>query len=187
MSGTGKYTQYAPTATDAHTLLNKLFHSNDPVEKSPVQDLVGKETDARNATVALANAKVVAGVGGIKPSDGVQQGDPKLWPQGVNLDYSGKLASIQAPDTAEGQDVVWTNPGDPANSYVPDITSPGPGKTSGLDKDVDPKIAAKDIKPNYVPGAPGTGTESPTTATPKLAAEQVLGTAAPLGDSGGNP
>ncbi len=187
MSGTGKYTKYAPSATSAHTLLNKLFHSSDPVQKSPVQDLVGKEVDARNATVALATAIVVNGVGGMQPSDGVQHGDPGMFPQGVSLDYSGKLASIQPPNTAEGKDVVWKNPGDPANSYIPDITSPGPGKTSGLDKNVDPQIAAKDIKPTYVPGAPGTGTESPTTATPKFVATETLGTSAKLGDSGGNP
>lgn len=186
MSGTGKYTKYAPTATDAHTLLNKLFHSSDPTKKSPVQDLVGKEDDARAATIALATAKVVAGVGGVSPSDGVQQGDASIWPQGVSLDFSGKLASIQPPDTAEGKDVVWKNPGDPANSYVPDITSPGPGKTAGLDKDKDPGIAAKDIKPNYVPAAPGTGTRSPSKTDPLVVAAETLGTSAKLGDSGAN-
>ncbi len=186
MSGTGKYTKYAPTATPAHQLLDKLFTSKDPIKQSPVQGLVGKETTARAAVVALATAPVVNGVGGLQPSDGVQQGDAAVFPQGVNLDFSGKLASIQPPDTAEGADVVWKNPGDPANSYVPDITSPGPGKTDGLDKDVDPKIEAKDIKPNYVPGAPGTGTRSPTDTDAKLVATEKLGTSAPLGDSGAN-
>lgn len=186
MSGTGKYTQYAPTATTAHTLLDKLFTSKDAKQFSPVQGLVGKETDARNATLALATAKVVLGVGGIQPSDGVQQGDASMFPQGVNLDYSGKLASIQPPDTAEGKDVVWKNPGDPANSYMPDITSPGPGKTDGKDKDTNPTIAVKDIKPAYVPGAPDTGTRSPSVTDGKVFSGELLGTTGKLGDSGAN-
>lgn len=187
MPGNGKYTKYAPDATTAHTLLNKLFRTTNTQVAPPTQDLVGKELQARAAVIALATAKVVQGVGGLQPSDGVQQGDPMLFPQGVNIDFSGKLASIQPPDTSEGKDVVWKNPGDPANSYMPDITSPGPGKTSGLDKTVDPQIAVKDIKPNYVAGAPGTGTESPTTSIPKIGTNDTIGNVEKLGDSGGNP
>src|SRR5690349_5635370 len=124
MAGTGKYTVYAPPANDKNNLLNKLFRSSNPSEQPPTQDMVGKESGARAAILAIATAPVVNGVGGIQPSNGVQAGDPGMFPQGVSLDFSGKLASIQPPDTAEGKDVTWQRPGDPANSYVPDISSP---------------------------------------------------------------
>ena len=177
MSGTGKYTQYAPPASDKNTLLNKLFHSADSTQKPIVQDLVGKETDARAAVVDIAKAQ-------LQPAH--QAGDLGYFPAGVDLDFTGKSASVQPPDTAEGKDVKWTNPGDPANSYVPDITSPGPGKTNGIDKSQDPKIAVKDLKPNYVPASPGTGTKSPTATNAKVVAANLLGVPGKLGDSGGN-
>jgi hypothetical protein len=177
MSGTGKYTQYAAPASDKNTLLNKLFHSADAVQKPLVQDLVGKEEDARKSIVELAKTNLT-------PAH--QSGDLGYFPSGVDLDFTGKSTSVQPPDTAEGKDVKWSNPGDPANSYVPDITSPGPGKTDGLDKAADPKIAAKDLKPNYVPAAPGTGTKSPTATNAKIVAANILGVAGKLGDSGGN-
>lgn len=177
MSGQGKYTQYAPPASDKNTLLNKLFHSGDATAKPVVQDLVGKETDARAAIIEIAK-NVLA------PNH--QTGDSGYFPAGVDLDYSGKSASVQPPDTAEGKDVKWSKAGDPANSYIPDITSPGPGKTDGLSKDADPKIKATDIKPTYVPGGPGTGTKSPTAANAKIFAANLLGVPGKLGDSGAN-
>lgn len=177
MSGTGKYTVYAPPASDKNTLLNKLFNSKDAVVKSPTQDLVGKENDARAAIIAIAQANLT-------PAH--QQGDLGMFPNGIDLDFSGQSASIQPPNTVEGKDVTWTRAGDPANSYIPDISSPGPGKTEGLDKSEDPKIAAKDIKPNYVPGAPNTGTKSPTATNAKVVAANVLGVNGKLGDSGAN-
>lgn len=186
MAGTGKYTKYAAPANAKNTLLNKLFRSNDPKVRPPTQDLVGKETDARAAVIALATAPVVDGVGGVQPSDGVQQGDLSVFPAGVSMDFSGKLASIQPPDTAEGKDVVWKKAGDPANSYMPDISSPGPGKTLGTDKDVNPDIAVVDIKPTYVPGGPNTSTRNPVDTDPKVVAGTVLGKNGKLGDSGAN-
>lgn len=177
MSGQGKYTVYAPPASAKNTLMNKLFHSADAVHQSPVQDLVGQENDARNAVIAIANANML-------PAH--QQGDMGYFPAGVDLDYSGASASIQAADTAEGHDVKWTNAGDPANSYVPDISSPGPGKTDGTDKATDPAIKVVDLKPSYVAGAPGTGTKSPTTTAAKIVAANILGVPSKLGDSGAN-
>lgn len=177
MSGNGKYTVYAPPASDKNNLLNKLFHSSDAVEKPVVQDLVGKEEDVRKAIIEIAKANLT-------PVH--QAGDLGYFPSGVDLDFSGKSASVQPPDTAEGKDVKWTRPGDAATSYFPDISSPGPGKTDGLDKDADPKLTVKDIKPNYVPGAPGTGTKSPIATNAKIFAANLLGVAGKLGDSGGN-
>jgi hypothetical protein len=177
MSGQGKYTNFAPPASSKNTLLNKLFHSADAVQKPPTQDLVGQENDARTAVLAIAIAK-------LQPSH--QDGDLGYFPSGVDLDYSGASASIQAADTAEGQDVKWTNAGDPANSYVPDISSPGPGKTDGTDKATDPNVKVVDLKPNYVAGGPGTGTKSPTSTAAKIIAANLLGVPGKLGDSGAN-
>src|SRR5262249_33666055 len=121
MSGTGKYTQYAPPASDKNTLLNKLFHSSDATEKPVVQDLVGKEDDARKAIVDIAKAQLT-------PAH--QAGDLGYFPSGVDLNFAG------APKT---EDVKWALAGDPANPYAPDISSPGPGKTLGTDKAADPQ------------------------------------------------
>jgi hypothetical protein len=168
MSGTGKYTVYAPPASDKNTLLNKLFHSADSVQKPIVQDLVGKETDARDAIVALGKTHLA-------PAH--QAGDLGYFPSGVDLNFAG------APKT---EDVKWALAGDPANPYAPDITSPGPGKTDGTDKASDPQIKTTDLKPNYVPQAPGTGTKSPAATNAKIVAANLLGVAGKLGDSGGN-
>lgn len=168
MSATGKYTTYAPPANDKNTFLNKVFHSEDAKQKPIVQDLVGKETEAREAVVAIAKVELT-------PAQ--QQGDLNYFPQGVALNFAG------APNTA---DVKWTQAGDPSNPYAPDITSPGPGKTEGLQKDEDPKISVTDLKPNYVPGAPSTGTKTPLGISAKIIAANLLGVPTKLGDSGGN-
>lgn len=168
MSGTGKYTQYAPPASDKNTLLNKLFHSGDTTEAPIVQDLVGKENDARAAVVAIAKTALT-------PAH--QAGDLGHFPEGVDLSFSG------APKT---EDVKWSLAGDPANPYAPDISSPGPGKTEGSDKSSNPEIKVVDLKPTYVPGAPGTGTKSPAATNAKIIAANLLGVNGKLGDSGGN-
>lgn len=175
MSGQGKYTTYAPPMSEKNTLLNKLFKSKDLVQRPPTQDLVGKETDAIAATIAIAKEVLT-------PTN--QSGDLGHFPNGVKLDFSGTPLNEHAPDTAEGKDVKWTKAGDPANSFVPDVSSPGPGKTEGSDKDVDPEVAVKDLKPNYVQGAPGTGTKSPTSTSAKIIAANILGVKTPMGESG---
>lgn len=166
--GSGKYTQYAAPASAKNDLLNKLFKSNDPVNFPPAQDLVGKENDARLATLAIGQAYLT-------PAH--TAGDLGFWPTGVDLSFAS------APNTA---DVKWVNPGDPANPYVPDISSPGPGKTLGIEKSVDPDIKISDLKPNYVPAAPDTGTKAPSDTSAKQYAANVLGVPSKLGDSGAN-
>lgn len=174
MSGQGKYTVYAPPASAKNDLLNKLFKSDNAVQASPVQDLVGKELEARAAIIALAKVA-------LQPAH--QAGDPGHFPNGVDLDYTGASAAVQPPDIAEGVDVKWVNPGDPATSYFPDTSSPGPGKTDGKDKDTDPEIKVVDIKPNHVVGQ---NTKSPSTTISKIVAANELGVVAKNGDSGAN-
>lgn len=168
MSGTGKYTQYAPVASDRNALLNKLFHSEDDVRVPLAQDLVGKEEETRQAILEIAREF-------LQPAH--QVGDMGHFPEGVDLNFAN------APTIS---DVEWKQAGDPANSFAPDISSPGPGKTEGTDKDENPEIEIADLKPNYIPGAPRTGTKSPSASNAKIVAANLLGYVGKLGDSGGN-
>lgn len=168
MSGQGKYTKYAPEASTRNTLLNKLFKGNSSLS-SPLVDLEGKELDARQQTVERGKALLV-------PT--VQQGDPGHFPSGVNLKFAGDQNGVTAPDLSK---VKWVQPGDPANAFTPDITSPGPGNTDPRSKDVDPKITVSDIKgAGYVPGAPGTGTKSPSATSAAVVENNELGEAGKL-------
>lgn len=163
MSGQGKYTTYAPAATPRKVVLNRLFKGNSAVA-NPFADLVGKEDEARLQTIA--RAKLL-----LKPE--VQQGDLGHFPSGVNMHYAGDQNGVEAPDVTK---VEWTRAGDAANGYMPDPTSPGPGFTDPSAKDTDPNIEVADIKgAGYVPGAPGTGTKSPSVTTPAIVENSTLG------------
>lgn len=161
--GSGRYTAYVPVASPKNELLSKLFNA-----KSPQGDIYGKayQTDLNAAAKAIVEL-ATDNDKGLLPAGGTQTGDINMFPSGVKVDFSA------APNTA---DVKWdsakfspngvvTNSGGPANAYVPDLSSPGAGKTQGVDKDTNPNISAADIKPNYVPGSPGTGTTSPSTTS----------------------
>lgn len=160
MSGQGKYTIYAPESNAKNILLAKLFPA------APTSAFVGKEVDYR---------QVVVGQGNVSLKNGLQPGDSYFGP-GVNMDYTG------SPDISAKSDGSWSKPGDPANSYVPDLSSPGPGKTEGTDKNSDPEIKSTDVKPNYVIGGPNTGTKNPAEYAKKIAA-QVLGVSGKMGSS----
>jgi hypothetical protein len=163
VSGQGKYTTYAPQATNRNSLLNKLFKGNSTIS-NPLQDLTGKEEDARAQTIARAKALL---------TPEVQQGDPGHFPNGVKMTYVGDDNGVQAPDLTK---VKWEGAGDPANGYTPDISSPGPGFTDPLSKNVDPKITVTDVKgTGYVAGAPGTGTKSPTQTSATIKENATLG------------
>ena len=131
----GKYTQFAPVKSDKNDLMNKLFKNENQYNVPPGDEVVIRKTVYETAKAYMY------------PLDKPQMGDINIFPKGVNLNFSG------VPDEPEKQapnqlNVKWTNPGDPANGYFPDITSPGPGKTTGIDKSTDPKISPIDIKPN---------------------------------------
>jgi len=152
MAGQGKYTIYAPESNAKNNLLAKLFPN------SPTAAYVGKENEYKDVVIASGNNS-------LKPS--FQKGDSFFGP-GVNLDYS------DAPNIIAGSEDVWKNPGDPATAYIPDLSSPGPGKTDATDKSINPEIKSSDIKPSYVPGGPNTGTRSPAEYAQKIAS-QILG------------
>lgn len=175
----GRYTSYVGggAATVAHKLLSKLF----PDGPLATQVANGDEKGAQALAQAIATAKVANGVGGIQPADGIQAGDLGMFPAGVDLSFGYTIGSPpnSSPDVTT---VKWTNPGDPANPYTPDITSPGPGLTAGTDKNVDPKIAAADINP-----APSLDdVRDPSNDGPAVSANNTIGAPQKLGDSGGN-
>jgi hypothetical protein len=143
--GSGRYTTYVPVKSPRTQRLFKLFKFGAP-------DIYeGAETNALAANVTATNAKELF--------DGVVPGDPDMFGQGVSLKHAN------APDTTE---VAWSKAGDPANPYVPDLTSPGPGKTEGTEKDEDPKISSVDIKPNFDPSNPTVNTTSPSATSGRV-------------------
>lgn len=180
MPGQGKYTVYAPVASDRNNLLDKLFKGNDAIS-NPFQDLVGKELDARMQTIARAKLYL---------TPAFQQGDAGHFPNGVNMNYVGDPNGVSVPNISENGDVVWGKPGDPALPFAPDLRSPGPGQTdapSAENLQTNPNITISEIKgPGYVVGAPGTGTKSPNATSTALAANLELGEPVSLGDSGAN-
>lgn len=180
MSGQGKYTVFAPIASEKNTLLSKLFKGNSTIT-NPLQDFVGKETEARMQAIALAKIYLM-------PT--TQQGDAGHFPNGVNMNYTGDPNGISVPNLSEGGDVVWAKPGDAALPFAPDLRSPGPGQTDARSADnlqEKPDLTISDIKgPGYIPGAPGTGTKSPKNTSTAVADNFELGVTPVLGDSGAN-
>lgn len=143
--GSGRYTTYVPVKSARTDRLFKLFKFGAP------DIYAGAESNAAAAVVTAETAK--------KLFDGVVPGDPDMFGAGVSLSHG------TAPNTTE---VKWNVAGDPANPYAPDITSPGPGKTEGTDKDADPGIKSTDLKPNFDPGNPTINTTSPSATSSRL-------------------
>ena len=163
MAGFGKYTTYVPSrdtksgtkGTSDTSLLEKMY-KGDSTTSPPFYGLT--DAQAINSANSRGNQYLRAAL----DSKHIQQGDPGFFPKGVDMTYktdSATGATISAPDQTK---FVYKNPGDPANGYLPDITSPGPGKMEGTDKVTDSAVAktlGAHIKPNLVPGTtPGTAT-----------------------------
>lgn len=145
--GSGRYTTYLPVKSAKTDRLSKLFKGG----LSGLYD--GKEGNSEAAKAAVDVAKkVLSG-----------QGDKDMFGNGVDLGFGVNNGTV--PNTA---DVKWTKAGDPANGYTPDISSPGPGKTEGVEKDADPKILPEDIKPNFDSKNPSVNTTSPAATSPRL-------------------
>jgi hypothetical protein len=186
--GRGRYTRYVAPKSARRTFLEKLY-KGDGTDFTAVIDSVEHgapyvgmdQNDAIDMATKNGNQILRGGVNG-----GIIDGDHGMFPEGFDLKFTGAGAEIQAPDTLSTKDNAWAKAGDAANSYVPDITSPGPGKTDGIEKDINPEIKSSDIKPNYIPGGPGTGTKSPSVTSGKLYDAQTLGGALDKGKSGGD-
>ena len=146
--GKGRYTTYVGESTK-HKLLWKLFNTRAENGKFYGDD---KEPTQKEAAKAVLE-RALGGDGLNPPLNKHQLGDPSMFPNGVDLSFG------DAPDLL---DVKWMKAGDPANPFVPDISSPGPNKTEGTDKANDPLILATDIKANYSVPTLGQGTVSPS-------------------------
>jgi len=164
--GKGRYTTYVPAATTTsagsrYSLLWKLFNQKANALRSGIASFYGESSNPQTENGKAAESVVKRArdnQNGLLPESGMQTGDLGMFPSGVDLTYG------KAPNLA---DVSWRNPGDPANPYVPDVTSPGPGapgtvRVDGIDKNSNPDISPSEIKPNYTPGAEGSGTRSPS-------------------------
>jgi hypothetical protein len=171
----GKYTTYVGgVATDAHKLLVRCF----PGSPFATPLTSGDEKAAQKLVIDVARAKVVNGVGGIQPVDGIQAGDLGMFPVGVNLSFT------ESPDVST---VKWVNAGDPANPYFPDITSPGAGKTEGKDKTTDPTDTVPAIEAVSTTSDPARqNLRNPVDDGPAVYGNNALGSPQKLGDSGGN-
>jgi hypothetical protein len=180
MSGQGKYTTFVPPNGARSQFLSRIF-PGDGSQWKPEVGGGGAPPFAKGGGVFMTQEEAAAAISQqgndlllAKNTGGVQQGDKDLFPNGVDLAFSG------APNTAAGMGGSWKNPGDPANSYTPDITGLKPGQTSGTDKNVDPKISATDIVPNYIRTA---NTANPSETSPKVYTGLTFGSAMKLGSS----
>jgi len=144
--GSGRYTTYIPVKSSRNDRLSKLFKNSGDIYSDAESN-----AKAAEAAVATRNTAVTG------------KGDVDLFGNGVDLTYG--VATETVPNTTE---VAWTKAGDPANPYVPDLSSPGPGRTDGTEKDVDPGLMTTDIKPNFDPNNPSVNTTSPSATAPRL-------------------
>jgi hypothetical protein len=144
--GSGRYTTYIPVKSDRNDRLKKLFRNSNDI-------YAGAENNSTAAEAAVDTAKSVL----------TGKGDQDLFGNGVDLGYG--VNNGTTPDTTT---VKWEKAGDPANPYVPDLSSPGPGKTEGTEKDENPKIAIEDVKPNFDAKNPSVNTASPTATAARL-------------------
>lgn len=167
MPGKGKYTAYVGKKNARRTRMEKLYND------TPFKDV---EDDKAPALFSQMGNQYLA------PSK--QTGNP-LFPNGVSLDYQHE----NAPDFEQ---VKWSKRGDPATPFFPDPSAPGAGPDGQVNlspRDSDPELAVEDVKPNYVPGVPGTaaeggtGTVNPVDTTKKIAENVVLGKDFVLGSS----
>ena len=179
MGQLGRYTTYVGGgANSAHSLLATLY------PKSPFASMLsnGDEKKAQAAVLAVATSDPGADPngGGLQPSRGIQAGDLGMFPTGVDLTYGA------APDVSK---VKWKNPGDPANGYIPDVTSPtaGPGHIQGTDKTGDPTGTIPQIQAEATNTDPSDqGLRDPSNDGPAIYKNNALGAAQTPGNSGGN-
>jgi hypothetical protein len=145
MPGKGKYTTYHET--DPVKIPRKNYRDS-LFKGGPFSGL--KAEEVKEEVVNRGNKILRAEAGGGKTS-----GDSSMFPNGVDLTYSG--GGMQY-GPANGS-VPTDRAGDPMNAFVPDVSSPGPGKTGGLDKDpaLNPKKTPEEYKEtfdgSYVPSA----------------------------------
>lgn len=186
MPGKGKYTTFNTPASARKSFLERLFKGDGTV--SPPfygmdQTAALAEANKRGNDILRAGnfaGSTTAGndVAHVAKDGVIDTGDSAFGK--VDLAYAGRSdaaaspGQVSPPNTLEGKDVVWS-PGGPANSYVPDISSPGPGKTEGTDKTTNPDVKTTDIKSNFDPAKASVNTASPTSTSGKVHQANSIG------------
>ena len=167
MPGKGKYTTYNSNSSKRKDFLASLFKGSPYADKGPEQ--------VRQEVVALGNQVLRAGATAVGeltvgPSVGTVSGDGQMFPKGVDLTYTGKNLPYGPADGSVKVNVA----GAPMNAYVPDVSSPGPGKTDGLDKnpELNPKLSPEEYKPGFVESA---NTRLPIETSSKVHDANILG------------
>ena len=198
MPGKGKYTQYVPSdpaGKARQKFLESLFGGNNT---GAYAVNVGDATQQEPPWFGLDQAGAVAVAAGIgnsvlrsASSNGIAQGDMSMFPNGVDLTFNGATADISVPDThwakagSAGAGVETDRPGDPMNPYMPNVASPGPGKTAGTDKSpnpLDPALYVSQLDPNKTFDDKGVtqNTTSPSTTSGNVYAANALGAASTI-------
>jgi len=182
MGTLGRYTTYVGATGDANTLKQRALlaqlYPNSPMALAGAL-ANADETKAQAAVLAVATSDPGPDPngGGIQPKGGIQAGDVGMGLGSVDLTFGG------APDITK---VAWKNPGDPANGYVPDITSPtaGPGHTQGTDKTGNPTGTLPEIQQLATDEDPsGQGTVDPSGVGNAIYKYNKLGSAQKTGQS----
>lgn len=165
--GSGRYTNYTPANTG--------IDSNSVDKYLKRQSLFNAKAANKRGEVAI-QAKIVADAASAFEAG---KGDLQMFPLGVNMSYG------DAPLLGDAQ---VNRPGDPANPYVPDLSSPGAldGKinVSPLEKDGQGSISATGedgVKPNYIlpttavdQSSDSLGTQSPSLTSPLIGTSPLL-------------
>ena len=169
--GSGRYTRYVPVDSPRNRLLRELFNK----KAGDSANLYGGHDQTDNIKAAeAAVARAVDNTTGLSPANGLQSGDPDMFPQGVKLNYSGETLGTGAPP--DPSEIKWKKGGDPIGAYMPDISSPGPGITDGTLKG-DPKLTQEEAYAD-VKGKPfvsDSGTTSPNVSSQKISQAADLG------------
>jgi hypothetical protein len=146
--GSGRYTTFVPIKSARNSVLKSVYN-----------DRYGSKADIYEGSKSFDNFSTaqVAAENSLK----IKNKDEILeyWSEGISLFYKG------APDVSS---VKFVNPGDPANPYVPDLSSPGVNQ--GVPSIYsDPGISINDVKPNFDPKNLPLGEENPAVTSKKLA------------------
>ena len=174
--GSGRYTNYTPldvASAAAYAKRYERFNAKAAADKGAFYGL----TESSALTYVQKAAEILAA--------GV--GDKQMFPSGVDLKFKN------APDLA---DTSLKNAGDPANPFMPDVSSPGAVEgainVDAKSKTGNGKIDVADVKPNYVVAegvlsqdAQNLGTQSPSNTASKLG-ESLLPSNLVMGKSKGS-
>lgn len=170
MAGRGRYSNYTPLnvqSAAAYARRYALFNAKAADDKGA---FFGSDGGNVANYIEMSGKLFETGVG-----------DLQMFPQGVDFKFG------QAPNL---QDTSLSKAGDPANPFMPDVSSPGAVDGS---VNVDPKaktgngsIEVADVKPNYVVAngivgqdAQNLGTQSPSTTSTLVGQSTLLKTLVP--------